>query len=47
MAAEVCDLRGKSDGQTGFHHPMAHGEAAGMNGEGRAGAVGVAVQGEG
>ncbi len=26
MAAEMCDLPGQSDGETGFHHPMADGE---------------------
>ncbi len=31
MAAEVYDLPGQSDGETGFHHPMADGETAGMN----------------
>ncbi len=31
MAAEVRDLPGQSDGETGVHHPMAHGETAGMN----------------
>jgi len=30
MAAEVCDLPDQSDGETGVHHPMAYGEAAGM-----------------
>ena len=31
MAAEVCDLPGQSDGETGFHYPMADGETEGMN----------------
>ena len=30
MAGEVCDLPGSSDGEAGFHHPVAYGEAAGM-----------------
>ena len=34
MAAEVCDLPGESDGETGFHHSMAYGETAGMNRQG-------------
>ena len=31
MAAEMCDLPGQSDRETGVHHPMADGETAGMN----------------
>jgi len=30
MAAEVCDLPGQRNGETGFYHIMADGEAAGM-----------------
>ena len=30
MAAEMCDLPGEGDGETGFHHPMADGETAGI-----------------
>ena len=30
MAAEVCDLPGQSDGETGFHHPMADGKTGGL-----------------
>ena len=46
MAAEVCDLPGHGDGETGVHHSMADGEAAGMNRGGVAGVVGTAVRGE-
>jgi len=34
MAAEMCDLPGQGDGETGFYHSMADGEAAGMNRQG-------------
>ena len=33
MAAEMRDLPGHSDGETGFHHTVAYGEAAGMSGQ--------------
>lgn len=30
VAAEVCDQPGQGRRETGFHHPVAYGEAAGM-----------------
>jgi len=46
MAAEMCDLPGQGDGETGIHHFVADREAGGMNEERRAETMGVAVRGK-
>jgi len=39
IASKVCDLPGQIDGETGFHHLMAYGEAAGMIDSGHCGRI--------